>query len=689
LSCGTHPHPGADPDPELLEEDMPAAVPPALARKKEPGAVRTLWRGHKTAIAPFAWYPATNLAGALTYLPYHGDWTHWMGAVAAEAVAAEGVLEVWGWRKKRSKAVRKSARRALTASTVWAMIAAGYSPAGWEGIVQWVLLATSVIWGLAHVHRMRRRQPAPPPEVAEPEPEPLAIPVVDPRQVAFSRRFCDGPGAELRGANVIDFTSLRNGFSLQVIFAEDEKHTVADVERLVSQIARLYDTEASNVSAGYVPGHRSEARALVIVQEPARTGHAMAVHHWDGESTYNPVTGMIDLGNFSNDDTWHYQLHELRSGAYMGFVAGVPGAGKTGTIHVIAAEAGLAKMCVRAVDGVCSCERCDLERVIAVFAADPQHQPLAVWRGRADLMGWDLGGSMELLQFLDTVGVERGHDFGEMEWTDFGPDGRARVNHGKGWFDPVPGCPLILAVFDEWPLMVNHPDKAYREEAMALALKAVTVWRKIGIHALFGQQVLDMSQTGIRELREMIKNYNAIAHRCDELSSNMAGIAGDPRLLSSREKGSAFTRGPDERDDKCRTKWIREYLKAGESGVDIRHLAEQVAQTPIRYDDAVLRSMEAFKIGHQGVFTEWRGADSPATPATGPAAAAGPVAQIDGLPTRDEADKVLAALRGNPAADLYKVMELTGMSALTVTRALNMLTSNGDLTQSNNQYTAA
>ena len=70
-----------------------------------------------------------------------------------------------------------------------------------------------------------------------------------------------------------------------------------------------------------------------------------------------------------------------------------------------------------------------------------------------------------------------------------------------------------------------------------------------------------------------------------------------------------------------------------------------------------------------------------------PAGAQGP--EHLGLPTSDEKDAVEAAIKAHPDADLYRVMEETGLSVLAVQRALDYLTANGDAIRRADQYTAA
>lgn len=676
MTCEGIPHPPGTPEHAHPGEQEQA--PP------RPGLVRTVWKRHHRSITPFLAIPAVDATATATHFMTSGGWNAVL-ATMAMGIAAEITGEVRNWRGKRRPAVRATARKTVAAATAWGMVASAWTPAGWNGIVQGALLVPGVIAAGRHVHGNRRAAKQAPPEA-----KPGIEGPPDQRLEAFRRRFCEGDRAALQDAWAGSFTALSRGFSLEVKFHEDSPHTIADVSRLVPLIAKLYDTSLDNVSVGYVPGHRSEARAQVIVHAgaPQASAKPSPLARWDGKPTYDNATGMISLGGFIDDMPAHYQLHVPRSGSSMGFLAGAPGSGKTSSMHIIAAEAGMAAMCTRC-GGERSCPECDLQRIIAVWMGDAQSHPLGIWKGKADLVGWGPEGCLELMQLADAVAAARSDVLGNLKWTDH----LGRVNEGKGWFDPEPGFPLILLPLDEFPLLVNHADEALRKEAVALAVRGVTTWRKVGIHPLFGTQVMDISQTGVRELRDLVKFFNIIGHRCDEISSQMSGVKGNPKLLPRNEPGVGYIAGPDDRSDtRFRTKQCPEYVKPGERGVDIRHLAELVSRTPIAYDLSVTRAMEAFGLTHQQVITEWRGRDGAQKTAVAkaPAAAAQKGPGLGGLPTSDEAMAVRMALDPATPVDTYRLMQDTGLSLLAVGRALDFLAANGDVIRSGeDQYTAA
>lgn len=650
---------------------------------------------NKETLIPFAYIPGVDAYATVAHFATGAGWNGVLAAASA-GVAAEAVTEIRNKVKKRRPAVRKSTRKVIAGATAWTALAAGATPAGWDvgggllhalmaGSVQWTLLGGGL--AVAGTHVARKRKKAPEPEKHEEEP-PALPPAPDPRQVAFDKRFCAGPHAQLKDAAVANFTPLSRGFSLEVFFPEHSPHTIADVERLSPLIAKLYDTSLDNVSVGYVPEHRSEARALVIVHERIPVAEAKAKRiRYDGRSTYNPATGTAEYGSFTDDARIRFLFHKPRSGAGVGMAAGAMGAGKTAVMNRLVTEAGLMSLCTTC-GGARTCFECDMRRICAVFVGTAQPQSMGVWKGKTDLFASGPEGCLELLQFLKTVADARSYALDTMEWTDH----MGRANVGKGWFDPEPGFPLIFAPVSEFPLLINHDDKVLSKEALTLLIMAFTTWRKVGINVMPDGQFVDMSQMGGRELREAARVWNLIAMRLDKIGSSMTDIKGDPTKIGPDEVGVGYASGPDDRSDvKFTSDWYPEYNEPGDTGVDVRHMAEVISRTPIELDSSTTRAMEAFGFTHQMVITEWKGRgdvqETGVVPAT-PAGAQGP--GLGGLPTREEAQKVLMALKAHSPADVYRLMEVTNLSLLDVGRSLDLLTANGDAVRaSDDQYKAA
>jgi hypothetical protein len=695
MSCGQYPHP-VDELPHVHHEDAPCGdedvTPGAEIAPAAPGVARKIWDAKKTVIKPYLYAPAADATALSVHFAAHGR-LHAVIASICAGLVAEAVTEVRNWQAKRTPVIRTGTRKAVTAATAWGLLASAVAPVGPYGIVQWALLGTGAAWAKTHNSRMRR-----PAEAPEETPEPAArVPAAieappDPRLDAFRRRFCEGAQAPLRDAWAGGFRPLPRGFSMEVTFGPDSAHTITTVTGLIPLIAKLYDTSIDSVSVGYVPEHRSEARALVVVHERISAEAAKAARvRWDGKSTYDSARGTVRIGGFTDENRTNFLMHAPRSGAAFSMIAGIMGSGKTAAMHRLAAEAGLMAHCT-ACGPARTCEACDLRRICAVLVGDAQTQSMAVWKGKADLFGSGPEGCLELFQFLKTVADDRSAVLDGLKWSDTGPDGRVRHNTGKGWFDPAIGFPLIFAPISEFPLLVNHPDKAIGKEAVALTFDAATTWRKVGVHLCPDGQFVDMGQMGEREFRDAARMFNLLAFRLDKTGSSMVSIKGDPTRLPPGEKGAGYIAGVDDRSDtKFLTDWFPEYAEDGDTGVDVRHMAEVISRTPVELDSSMTRAMEAFDLTRQQVITEWKGrgdTEGDAEPAGGPDAPKGP--GLYGLPFRDDAEAVKKALGENPGAGIHRLMEVTGLPLGPVDQSLDVLIHNQEAVRTGEDaYTAA
>jgi len=686
MTCGEAHH---DADTEPHDHPDEPATPATPAR---PGAIRTMLRTHKGTIVPYAYIPAIDAYGSATHFLGHGTLQHLIASALA-GVCVEAWVELRN--RGRGQSTKADARKAILGGTAWSALASAVTPWGAHGIMQIALLGAGGWRASSHVlgkRRDARNQPGDDEEQFEIPPEPMLAlpPPPDPRQELFNRKFCEGTNAPLRGAEISNFTALPGGrgFSLHLFFGDDAKGDLVAVRGQVTNIARVFDTSTDNVDVEYVPGRRSEARAqvTVVTEDEAAEAETAEIRKWDGKSTYNPKTGNVDLGYFQDGAVTHYQLHRPRSGAGLGAVAGAIGSGKTGVQHLIACEAGLAKMCT-ACGGDHTCDQCDMQRMIAVWMGDPQRQPFSVWRDRADLLGWGPEGVVELLQLAVTAAAARSEHMSEEIWYDQDPvTGQRRTNTGKGWFDPAPGRPLIVVDIDEIPLMVACRDKNLREEAVACLAIAATTFRKLGLHLLLASQIGDLSQMGLREIREMLISLQALAFRTDSLTGSMFGVTGDSTKIPTTEQGGGYIKGVDNRPSaKWFTKWAPENLEQGETGFDIRHVAGVISQTPILYDPPVAAAMKKFGLVHQQVITEWNGRmpviSQEAAAVAGTATAVLTRSPADADPEMaaradEDVAAVQAALAKQPTSDMYDLMcnarrpDGSGLSLGDVERAL-------------------
>lgn len=740
MSCGTlgghghghgphgHGHPGDDPD--LADEYLAGGGAPwerapapdeeadgdggwdDVDEDEEPrrpsrikAALAGAWAQYGYYTRPLPWGLGVDGVSLVTHQALAGSPLTAVITVAVAGATAEAVTEVRNHQQKRRPRWKTMTRQEITAASAWALLATAWTPAGWMDIVQWIALGGGLVLGGRHVFEERKarreRRPAleaPPRPEAPPEPEePELPPPPDRRLTIFTEWFCT-PGGPLAGVTAGGFREVAHGFMLELEFPLDSRLSMADVEAQRIQIAKLYNCTRDAITIDYVPGSESELRCQVIIRQApvvTVTGERQPrnPNQWDGRPTWNPATGLIDIGTYIDDTVARFRMNTPRSGSALAMVVGVPGAGKTTTLNVIGCEAGQAMLCARC-GARGDCGQCSPERVMAVWAADPQEQGLSLWRGRADLTGWGAEGTVELLEFVNDVDAARGKLLSSREYWDTDPvTGAARHNVGQGWFDPEVGLPQIVLLLDELPVLVRHPDRELALHGLGIIADGIMRWRKRGIMPVFGSQLLDASQTGVRELRDVIKYLNMVAHRVDEVTNNMGGITGDPRTLPADLPGAGFIAGPDRRPGvQFATKGLPEARQAGERGIDARHLVGRIAQTPIRYDAAVLGVMEDWGVPHQAVFEEWNGRPSamPQAPAaTAPAAAQGPA--VGGMAYREDADAVLKSLQaaGGPQ-DKTDIMTATGLNLGPVARSLEALELNGQVVRvGDRQFQAA
>jgi hypothetical protein len=671
-------------------------VPASCPAQADPGADS---RGAGEALAAFVRQHRVPLSASaaiggadLVTLAAHAAAFPFGAAALGTAVAAAGGRVAWNHRPKAKR--RKRARRGAYAT--WAACTAAASAAAAAGVAngpgQAVMLGGGLAVAAPYLWHHRRR-PAPP-ELAElPQ-----LPAVDPHLEAFAARF--GSKAPCKGAEIHSARPVRDGFQFELALSTADGCTTAAVQKLIPDIAALYDVSADQVTVEYTKG-RSERRARVSVLT-VRDAFERA-DPWDGTSTYDPETGCFRLGRFADSADSHWMLHRPGSGAAGGVIAGVIGSGKTGTAHVINCEAGQAKL--------------DGRRICAVWIGDPQEQPFGVWRGRADVTGWGSLGCVHMLMVLYFGMRARAAARGTMEWTDH----LGRVNTGKGWFDPSPDEAEILATIDEWPLLAADP--ILGPLAIALAGAILKEGRKVGIALMLLTQLPDLSELGERVVREMLKAFNALAHRTDGLSKSMLGVQGDPTKLAPGVHGLGYLNGADQRPAATqRTKHLPEYVRPGQDGPDVREITERIANDPVELGDAFTAAAAELGYTGRGLVldgSQWTeqvavlarvlvkpavavailaetcpealaaaaaGAAPPAAPAPGPAAAptppAAPAPGPAAAPTPPGPDAagmppwlpILAvdlAQRGE--VDLYDVSELAGVDVFEAERALGLL----------------
>lgn len=276
---------------------------------------------------------------------------------------------------------------------------------------------------------------------------------------------------------------------------------------------------------------------------------------WDGESTYDPATGCVDLGRFTGGDgAAHWRLHTPGARACGGDITGLPGTGKTACLHVLAAEAGAAT--VTGAGG-----RLGPQRICAVIMCDPQMQPFGVWRGHADLTAWGPAACLHALRILAAAGRERATEMG---------------GSAVDCFDPAPGRPLLQAFVDDWPALRAS---RYGAEAADLAGAIRRYGPKTGVAVVRADAELTRTPDAA--------DSNTVAYRAHEFGPGQ-DITGYARRLPAGVPGLGHILACDRRPQTpFQTKYLPEYTSSG--GVTVRDLAVRVAAAPVTFDEPVAR----------------------------------------------------------------------------------------------------
>jgi hypothetical protein len=693
----------------------PAEVPAAFARKPKP---RPVLDAVRPVLTPVGWIAVADGAALLLrlYFDTPGPGGQAAGATALALTIAALIRTLVRLRRRLDKKAKKAGRRkppltdneirarrravrAWAAAISWAPFVIWVTPAGPYAIVQDLLILGGLALGSGHLFRHRqvvaetRRAitAAVEPEAIEAAPGELSAPYQAERE-AFLRRFVTGSGAgskaqpPLHRAEVSDFTEVDGGFTFEVIADPETNVNLQTVAGLRAAIASLYDVPESQVMVDEAASKASARRAMVTVL--TLNGLFAEPERWDGVSTYDPATGAFVSGRFGDGKPGHWRLHAPRSGMWGGAVYGGMGTGKSGDLHGIAAQAGIVMQCpgcgaYREEDG--RCDDCQPSRIFLLFMGDPQMRAFRVWEGCADLLFIGLDACVFMQRFLVEVLTERDADAGTETWT----DQKGRPRKGRGWFDPSPAVPGIPAITDEWPKVVKS---AYGKEAVADSEIVNTTGRKSGLGEIIAAQMPDAPYTGEgRANRELLKEFNTVAHRLDGTGRAMVGVRGNAVDLPKGMHGVGYIGGIDDRS--AAPYRTLEFPEDAADGVDVLDMAEMIRDLPVVFDPAVQRVMDRYGFRRGDVIDDaWvaalrdreerqakQGGGAAAALPGGPQRAAVPGA---GPVSAGALDAVHAALRDHTAAtgqpaELYDVMAATGLAAGPAGRALAALAADG------------
>jgi hypothetical protein len=684
---------------------QPGGNPAAFTRKRP---AKALLARHGAALAPWWWLAQTAAAG-FTAHAMPGVKAQLIAAGAQAAAAALAALRNL-LKRKRSGRVKLLMWEVTAAGSGWVVVTAVIGPLCGPYHLPLLVLAA----GGAAAARKWRRVAAPPRAAlpqrpAGPDDPAAGKPVApdDPRLLLFRARFCR-PGSVLFQSALV-FAEIPSGFIVDVVIDPESDKTVHDLdEAFAKRVAKAYDVPFDQVSVEESPVRRSAGRGRITVL--TADAAMLQPKWWDGTSTYDPETGAIDLGGFVDGSPEHWLVHAPGSGAAGGLIAGMQGHGKTGTAIVVMTESAMAKLC-RVCGPARACRRCQMGRIVCVWAGDPTRKPFLQLKGRADLTAW--GPRACVLMMLWAQAALRARKTTEDEgWTDH----LGRYHEGKGWFDPTPQVPVLQVTVDEWPQVVLLPEAQY---ATGAASEILSVGRKFGAAENLITLLPDLPYMGPRDVRELLLAFNVISHRSDSTSKGMIGLEGNPAHLPPGVPGLNYMAGVDRRPAVVgRVKGLREVRRpGGPEPTDARELWDRIALEPCDLEPRVMAALAP--LGYTGRGQVLRDEDiteamfAKALAAAGfgvPGGMAAPAAPAKGATAPGTANDAPSSFRHATAAlkileeaalegrttDVFDIMERSaqvtggdGLSALDAERAADALVAAGDAVKTGNLYVLA
>lgn len=325
-------------------------------------------------------------------------------------------------------------------------------------------------------------------------------------------------GRALPGSRLVDVTQVAGGWRGRIRLVAGDKST-DDAIGATLRIASAFEKPAAQVIVEpTVEGIESHAQLTVLTRNPLHQ-----VRHWQGPS-FDPATGVFDLGVYADSDIARFMFVEPGSGAQNALVVGTKGSGKTNTVNTIITEA-------------------HLSRLVVVWLIDPQMgQSLPAWNQHVDWAALGVEQAMVMLRAYHRVMMARSAHMAHVEWTD--EKGRRRV--GMDHYDVSPSMPLHYLVLEEAHHLLG--DTTYGPEAVERIEDIGKMGRKTGSAICLVNQMGSLAELGgSQTLRAMVSSDNVVVHRtADRVTSNMAfsgALPVEPHRLPRRFPDGTSTHG--------------------------------------------------------------------------------------------------------------------------------------------------
>lgn len=572
-----------DDDPATTASKGPDKPPPGRAGR----AVRAGW---KPVVATGGLQGAMAITAALA-------WPWMLLSVAIVSLGSVGTALVAG-NDDDEKLVRYLL--AAAGAIAWSCIAAPVEFGGWIDVAFRALpVAGAITYARAEVLSKRKPDPGPmlqlegppaeEPELAEAEPADFK----DPRQAQFEAEFRKGSfeGLEVSGwRNLGDKGDADRGFTFKISFPSYSRVGVSafDNDEHRKAMAMMWSTIPAAIvidhdREGEYAHNPSETHGQITIPRAVPRTAARVAARPRFESTYDPKTGLFEIGRFPSGRA-HLVGSLLPQGGCQGFqVIGPSGKGKTAAGNIILSRYGLA-----------TDERGN--RLFALAVGDTQGC-MTWWAENALMYADGPLATVHMMRIIHKLGESR------LEWNktaEFVVKGQVR--RGRGWSVPEKGWPGIISYIGELAKLNGGLvlDAGRMRELGKYTLAGAQENRKVSMATGWEAQTGYIDAMGPPELRDAMDLWNKLL-----FAARSSATAGQLNM-GGREPlppgfGYCFVEGPDNIRDACQIDFLP-YEDEDPSQEDAWDVAARVGAMPVELSEADIRVLKAFGWSGEGCF---------------------------------------------------------------------------------------
>jgi hypothetical protein len=266
-------------------------------------------------------------------------------------------------------------------------------------------------------------------------------------------------------------------------------------------------------------GRHDLAKLMVFERNPLQQKQLFAA------PTLDLATGYATVGRHTDGRPALWRFFVPGWGVCHGLIFGTTGAGKSGLLHVLFAEA-------------------RHSGVICTLFGDPDGgESVPEYTEHVQVFSGSVPRIYEMLRGVERILEDRRRTRGRERWQ----DEQGRWHRGRGTFTPTREDPMLMVVLDEWPTIAA--DLVYGKECVRIAGQIGKRGRKFGIGLIVVTQIPSLDEMGkdAGAVRGMAAGMNVAAFRTADAQDKQMGLPMklpiDPASLPERWPDGSLTAG--------------------------------------------------------------------------------------------------------------------------------------------------